>query len=102
MKLSNLTDEDLQKVAMMKTRKGIATSEAKRAQQILRTRNITHGFTNDKVIFQPPASNNLERDYKSFEELHGCKLEDYKEGIKAGDVLLRELQQFCNNEKEVK
>lgn len=80
MKLSNLNDEDLRKVAMMKTRKGIATSEAKRAQQILRTRNITHGFSNSKVIFQPPVSNNLDRDYKSFEELHGCKLADYKEG----------------------
>ena len=43
MKLSGLCDEDLQKIALMKTRKGTATSEAKRAQQILYTRNISHG-----------------------------------------------------------
>ena len=43
MKLSNLTDEELQKISLMKTRKGTATSEAKRAQQILYTRNISHG-----------------------------------------------------------
>ena len=43
MKLSNLCDEELQKISLMKTRKGTATSEAKRAQQILYTRNISHG-----------------------------------------------------------
>lgn len=32
MKLSNLFNEDLKKVALMKTRKGTATSEARRAR----------------------------------------------------------------------
>ena len=90
MKLSNLTDEDLQRVSLMKTKKGIATSEAKRAQQILRTRNITHGgfygSSNNSPKYVPPVSNNLERDYKSFEELHGVKFEDYKEEKKCLEI----------------
>lgn len=43
MKLAHLTDEELFEISLMKTRKGTATSEARRAQQILYTRNITHG-----------------------------------------------------------
>ena len=43
MKLANLTDEELKQVSLQKTRKGTATSEAKRAAQILYTRNISHG-----------------------------------------------------------
>ncbi len=43
MKLANLSDEELYKISLMKTKKGTATSEAKRAQQMLYTRNITHG-----------------------------------------------------------
>ena len=77
MKLSNLCDEDLKKVALMKTRKGIATSEAKRAQQILYTRNISHGG------FGPGTNHplttldvNITRDYKTFEQLNGYSLEE--------------------------
>lgn len=43
MKLANLTDEELQRISLMKTRRGTATSEARRAAQILYTRNISHG-----------------------------------------------------------
>lgn len=70
MKLSNLCDEDLKKVAMMKTRKGTYTSEAKRAQQILYTRSISHGFGIGS--YQPSSSldMNIIRDYKTFDELN--------------------------------
>ena len=40
MKLSKMTDEELQKVSLMKKKNGCATSEALRAQQMLRTRNL--------------------------------------------------------------
>lgn len=80
MKLSNLCDEDLKKVALLKTRKGTATSEAKRAQQILYTRNISHGWFG--IGSHHPLTTldvNFTRDYKTFEELHGIPLESYKE-----------------------
>lgn len=78
MRLANLIDEDLQKISLLKTRKGTATSEAKRAQQILYTRNITHGL--GSVGGAPLATSldyNLTREYKTFEEEHGCTLEEY-------------------------
>lgn len=81
MKLSNLTDEDLQKVSLLKTRKGTATSDAKRAQQILYTRNSTHG---GYYVYRHPEKSsassldyNITREYKTFEEEHGCTLEEY-------------------------
>lgn len=43
MRLSNVCDEDLKKIALLKNKNGIATSDAKRAQQILYTRNISLG-----------------------------------------------------------
>ena len=79
MKLSNLCDEDLKKVALMKTRKGTATSEARRAQQILYTRNISHGGFGRGNLPLTTLEMNITRDYKTFEELHGVSLEDYKE-----------------------
>lgn len=67
MRLSNVCDEDLQRIAMMKTRKGTATSEAKRAQQILYSRNISHGGFG--APFTPSTLDaNIERNYKTFEE----------------------------------
>lgn len=76
MKLSNLRDEDLRKISMLKTRKGCATSEAKRAQQILYSRNITHGdFSNSSNLSH--IDMNLTRQYQSFEEVHGMALEEY-------------------------
>ena len=83
MKLSNMTDEDLRKVAMMKTRKGCATCDALRAQQILYTRNITHGGyykEGDRYTksFKSNLDNNIAREYKSFEELNGVPLEEYR------------------------
>jgi len=63
MKLSNLCDEALQEIAKMKTKKGTYTSEAKRAQQILYTRNISHGFGIGR--YQPKSSLdiNITRNY---------------------------------------
>ena len=79
MKLAELCDEDLQGIAMLKTRKGTATSEAKRAQQILRTRHITHGGFG--VGPGAPISSHLDASpdhkRKTFEELNGCTLEEY-------------------------
>jgi hypothetical protein len=80
MKLSNLCDEDLRKVAQMKTRKGTATSEARRAQQILYTRNVSHGFGIGSYQPLSTLDMNITREYKSFDELHGMSLEEYKEG----------------------
>ena len=79
MKLSNLRNEDLQEIAMLKTRKGTATSEAKRAQQILRTRDITHGgyFNSGSSAINSSTDMNPERNYQTFEEVHGCTLELY-------------------------
>ena len=78
MKLANLRDEDLWKVAKLKTRKGTATSDAKRAMQILRTRNITHGgFCVGGVTVTSHTDQNVLRQYQTFEELHGCSLEVY-------------------------
>ena len=78
MKLSNLCDEDLKKVALMKTRKGTATSEAKRAQQIIYTRNISHGGFGPGTYHPLTTLDvNITRDYKSFEELHGTSIEKY-------------------------
>lgn len=82
MKLSNLRDEDLREIALMKTRKGTATSEAKRAAQILRTRNITHGGfgvspTGQANSIRSSLDANVDRKYKSFEEIHGCTLAEY-------------------------
>jgi hypothetical protein len=73
MKLSNVCDEDLKKVALLKTRKGTATAEAKRAQQILYTRNISHGFGPFNSASHLDA--NCTREYKSFEEVNGYQLE---------------------------
>ncbi len=80
MKLSKLCDEDLQKVAMLKNRKGCATSDALRAQEILYARNITKGFVcddSDEIPARYFANTAVERDCKTFEELHGCTLEEY-------------------------
>ena len=77
MKLSELNDEDLRKVAMMKTRKGTYTSEAKRAQQILYSRHISHGgygVGKNKTIGNTNLNNNITREYKSFKELNGYDL----------------------------
>lgn len=76
MKLSNLKDEDLQKISLLKTRKGTATSEARRAQQILYTRYISHGGFVMKGI-RSHIEANITRDYQSFEEVHGCSLDEY-------------------------
>lgn len=79
MKLSNLCDEDLKVISMLKTRKGTATSEVKRAQQILYSRHITLGFCNDCSKYS--GSNldyNIDRKYKSFEELNGYPIEEAK------------------------
>ena len=83
MKLSNLTDEELRKVALLKTKKGTATSDAKRAQQILYTRNITHGgfgytaHSKYDKSFKSNLDNNITREYKTFEELNGITLEEW-------------------------
>ena len=78
MRLSNLRDEDLKEVAKLKNRKGCATSEAKRAAQILLTRNKTLGFSNHyRVPITTHLDVNVERDYRSFEELHGMTLAEY-------------------------
>lgn len=68
MKLANVCDEDLKKIALMKTRKGTATSEAKRAQQILYSRNISHGGFGNGVFERSNLTSNITRDYKTFEE----------------------------------
>lgn len=51
MKLSQMTDEELIEVSKMKKRNGCHTSEANRAQQVLRTRRLkrinTTGLHND-------------------------------------------------------
>ena len=78
MRLSNLRDEDLHEVSLLKTRKGTATSEAKRAAQILRTRNVTHGGFYG-ISLTSHLDCNLEREYKTFEEEHGCSLDEYLE-----------------------
>lgn len=69
MRLSNVCDEDLKKIAMMKTKKGTATSEARRAQQILYSRNKTLGGFNPS--FRSTLEVNPERNYKSFSEENG-------------------------------
>jgi len=85
MKLSNVKDEDLQKVALLKTRRGCATADAKRAQQILRTRNVTHGgfgAAGHFKHFEAYGSNldhNITREYKTFKEENGCTLEEWTE-----------------------
>lgn len=63
MKLSNLCDEELQKISMLKTRKGTATSEAKRAQQILYTRNINHGGFGSGTSSLTTLEMNITRQY---------------------------------------
>ena len=79
--LSDLCDEDLREVALMKTRKGTATSEAKRAAQILRTRNITHGGfgVGPGKPITSSIDLDLDRSRKTFVELHGCTLTEYLE-----------------------
>lgn len=81
MRLANLRDEDLQKISLLKTRKGCATSEAKRAQQILYTRNISHGGFygggGPGWDFRSHLDGNITRERKTFEEEHGCTLEEY-------------------------
>lgn len=79
MKLSNVCDEDLKEVAKLKTIKGTYTSDAKRAQQILRSRNLgrigmrCHNKTTNLDV-------NFCRDYKSFaEENFGLTLAEYLE-----------------------
>lgn len=84
MKLSNLCDDDLRKVSLLKTRRGVATSEAKRAQQILYTRHCTHGgYFASKIgkltSSQSNLDRNLTREYVTFEEANGCTLEQYLE-----------------------
>ncbi len=93
MKLTNLCDDDLWKVSMLKTRKGTATSDALRAQQILRTRNITHGgfygaantgydgtvYDNIGGISNSSTHDFTTGNYMTFEELNGCSLEEYLE-----------------------
>lgn len=76
MKLSNVCDEDLRKVALLKTRKGIATSDAKRAQQILYTRNISKGGFGNTNNGLTTLEMNPERNYRSFEEENGYSLEE--------------------------
>ena len=68
MKLSNLCDEELQKIALMKTRKGTATSDAKRAQQILYTRNISHGGFGKGASSLTTLEMNITREYRKGEE----------------------------------
>ena len=75
MKLANVCNEDLKKIALMKNKKGCATSEAKRAQQILYSRNITLGFSNDMIGYTGCTLDyNIDRQYKSFEEENGYPL----------------------------
>ncbi len=88
-----MCEDDLWKVSKLKTRKGTATSEALRAQQILRTRNITHGgfygsanTGYDGTVYDNygGASSMSTHDfttgnYLTFEELNGCPLEEYLE-----------------------
>lgn len=69
MKLSNVCDEDLKEIAKLKTRKGTYTSEAKRAQQILYSRNITHGGFGP-VVLSSTLDSNLTREYKRFGEVN--------------------------------
>ena len=66
MKLANLPDEELWKVSMQKTRKGTATAEAKRAAQMLYTRNITHGGFGGGISYAYPShlDHNPERKWK--------------------------------------
>ena len=80
MKLSNVCDEDLKKIALLKNKRGIATSEAKRAQQILYTRNITHGAFRCPAVELTTLDCNITRDYKSFEEVNGYSIEDAMKG----------------------
>ena len=77
MKLANVCNEDLKKISMMKNKKGCATSEAKRAQQILYSRNVTLGFSNDFHYYPGCTLDyNIDRQYKSFEEENGYPLEE--------------------------
>ena len=69
MKLSNLCDDELQRISLMKTRKGTATSEAKRAQQILYTRNISHGGFGSRSHGLTTLEMNITRNYISKGEL---------------------------------
>ena len=69
MKLSNLCDEELQRISLMKTRKGTATSEAKRAQQILYTRDISHGGFGSGSHGLTTLEMNITRNYISKGEL---------------------------------
>ena len=82
MKLSNLTDDALREIALLKTRKGTATSEARRAAQILYTRHITRGGfgvspTGTANSIRSSLDANIERNYQTFEEVHGCTLSEY-------------------------
>lgn len=81
MKLANLRDEDLYQISLLKTRKGTATYEARRAAQILYTRHITRGgFGVGKGSSIPShldSGSNLSREWKSFEAVHGCSLSEY-------------------------
>lgn len=80
MKLSNVCDEDLKKVAKLKNKKGNCRSEANIASQILITRNKTHGFGNGvKYAVGSHLDSNIERKYISFEEANGHTLEEYLE-----------------------
>lgn len=70
MKLSNLCDEELQKISLLKTRKGVATSEAKRAQQILYSRNISHGGFGSGSHSLTTLEMNITRNYITKGENH--------------------------------
>lgn len=81
MKLANVRDEDLEKVAMLKNKKnGCATSEARRAQQILYTRNKSKGFhANITHVITSHLDVTAPGNYQTFEEANGCTLEEYLE-----------------------
>jgi len=80
MKLANVRDEDLEKVALLKKKNGCATSEARRAQQILYTRNKSKGFhANIKYVIVSHLDVTAPGNYQTFEEANGCTLEEYLE-----------------------
>ena len=51
MRLTEMTDEELQKVSLMKNRKGCATQEALRAQRMLRQRHNSFVDCGSQVNF---------------------------------------------------